>query len=346
MTIYIADYCAFHAAPIQTDAAIKPSDDTAKLLEMMGAVRFPMQRFGGMYEQIFDDISNKLKTGDILIQTSPAYTQWFDGEDELIDRVHEAKAKIIGIVHDIDAVRFGGLPDDYIPKMNKYDGLIVQSTEMHMWLVQAGLETRGQVTIMNGPWPYKTNEAYLKPKFVHQIVYGGNPDQNKSGFMKKLHQLASIPAYSMIIAGNVGFEKWMPELKNDPFFLSLPNTQSEKLPGLLADLGGFGLIMDGTECDPSDKYFNYQKYVWPHKLSLYIAAGLPVIAISGTKAAEYVKQEHIGIVVSNIDAIPHAIKNVNASEYHIYSKNVGKCMMEVRLGTHLIEAVNGAINNL
>jgi len=65
--------------------------------------------------------------------------------------------------------------------------------------------------------------------------------------------------------------------------------------------GSFGLIWDGCDIDKCDEILgNYLMYNNPHKFSLYIASGLPVIAPRASAIASFIAEHGIGVLVDNL----------------------------------------------
>lgn len=69
--------------------------------------------------------------------------------------------------------------------------------------------------------------------------------------------------------------------------------------------GNAGLIWDGAadDSDQNEPLKNYTRYNSPHKLSCYIAAGLPVIVWRQAAVAPFVAQNDIGYLIDTLDDI-------------------------------------------
>ena len=59
----------------------------------------------------------------------------------------------------------------------------------------------------------------------------------------------------------------------------------------------------------------YFKYNCPHKLSLYLACGIPVIVFAETYAAHFVENNGCGIVINNIDEVDTALAKKDHEQY-------------------------------
>ncbi|MEI3535629.1 MAG: hypothetical protein V8R16_02480, partial [Bacilli bacterium] len=76
----------------------------------------------------------------------------------------------------------------------------------------------------------------------------------------------------------------------------------------------------------------YLKYNNPHKLSLYLAAGLPVIVWSKSAIAKFVIDNNVGICVNNLNEINDKIKKSN---YELIRNNAIKIGEKIRKGYFL-----------
>ena len=77
-----------------------------------------------------------------------------------------------------------------------------------------------------------------------------------------------------------------------------------------------------------ENFKQYTKFNNPHKLSCYLAAGIPVIVWEKTAIAEMVKRENIGYTIRSLEGI----KNLNFQDYSSKSESVRKYKEKVRSG--------------
>ena len=104
--------------------------------------------------------------------------------------------------------------------------------------------------------------------------------------------------------------------------------------------GSWGLVWDGNSAKTcSGVYGEYLRYNSPHKMSMYLASGLPLIVWNESALASYVDEKGIGIAINSIDQIPDAIKNVSVEQYSGFIHNVQKVGYELRKGLHLKNAI-------
>ena len=75
------------------------------------------------------------------------------------------------------------------------------------------------------------------------------------------------------------------------------------------------------------------KYNNPHKLSLYIAAGLPVVVWRQAAIADFVETNNIGITIESLTDISKRIQTLSVSEYNEMAMAVKKLQKQVVSGS-------------
>lgn len=102
--------------------------------------------------------------------------------------------------------------------------------------------------------------------------------------------------------------------------------------------GHFGLIWEGEyDANPEDNYMCVNN---PHKLSMYIVAGLPIIAWNKSAAARFIETNGIGLTVDTLDEVDKCVKEISPAKY---SDMVNNCLaIRERLvhGDYLRNALN------
>ncbi|QFS34603.1 hypothetical protein LV515_06955 [Limosilactobacillus vaginalis] len=116
----------------------------------------------------------------------------------------------------------------------------------------------------------------------------------------------------------------------------------QKLPSHLN--GDYGLVWDGVSSETcKGMYGQYLRYNTPHKFSLYISSGLPVIVWDKAAIAEFVKKYNVGLTISNLNDIDNLLHSVPSSQYKELQKNVIKVAEKMRNGQFLTTAINDLI---
>ena len=102
--------------------------------------------------------------------------------------------------------------------------------------------------------------------------------------------------------------------------------------------GQFGLVWDGDGVDTcSGDYGNYLKYNSPHKFSLYLAAGVPVIVWQESALASYVQEAGIGICICSLMELPTYLSNMQEEAYDRMVANVMQARKNILSGNRLRE---------
>lgn len=235
-----------------------------------------------------------------------------------------SKNNCILFVHDIDALRFSGKQsiNEEIALLNQSRCVILHNNRMKQILVRYGL-TVPTITLEVFDYLLKNDLPKIDYVLSNEIVFAGNLE--KSQFLRKIPNMKSSLSFRLYGNG-------LPEsLKNIPNIHWMGSFLPEEIPYRLK--GSFGLVWDGTSLNTCDgKIGEYLKINNPHKLSLYIAAGLPVIVWSQAAIAELVQKYQIGFTINGLEEIPDKITNINQEIYEKYKNNIKKLQKKVTSG--------------
>lgn len=119
---------------------------------------------------------------------------------------------------------------------------------------------------------------------------------------------------------------------------------AEELPSHL--VGSFGLVWDG----PSDKtcegaYGGYLRINNPHKTSLYLASGIPVIIWSEAALAELVTENGAGFTVESLDEINDRLQTLSNEDYQEMRENARRLSVRLRSGYYTKRAITEALED-
>ena len=110
------------------------------------------------------------------------------------------------------------------------------------------------------------------------------------------------------------------------------------------------MIWDGDSLEECNGAFGeYLKYNNPHKFSLYIAAGIPVITWKKAAIAEFIEKENIGITVNSLEDLEKILINLSNEEYEKKVENVLKIREKIINGkilTNIIKEILNEENNV
>ena len=90
-------------------------------------------------------------------------------------------------------------------------------------------------------------------------------------------------------------------------------------------------------------YGDYLKINNPHKTSMYLAAGIPVIIWEEAALANFIKKNHCGITIKSTDEIRNIIDNMLDEEYETLKANACKIGGKLRRGYFLKSAMKQSI---
>ena len=115
----------------------------------------------------------------------------------------------------------------------------------------------------------------------------------------------------------------------------------EEIPARIE--GSFGLVWEGNCLDTCDgNWGEYLRINNPNKLSMYLAAGIPIIIWSGAALAEFVTKYGLGITVDSIYDIKNAIDKVSQEEYEGMIENIRPFTNAVKNGKFFDKAIERA----
>ena len=107
--------------------------------------------------------------------------------------------------------------------------------------------------------------------------------------------------------------------------------------------GKYGLVWDGDTIETcSGGKGEYLRINNPHKLSLYLAIGLPVIIWDEAAEADFVLKEHVGITVKSLYELSDKLSKVSDSDYENMKHNAQIVGARLRNGEYMTKAIKKA----
>ncbi len=235
-------------------------------------------------------------------------------------------------IHDIPAFMMESqkfsLPH-YINIYNQADAVIVPTTNALNILQEAGLKVKKIVIQDFWDHPMKIDTGY-KPVFNKTINFAGNP--KKFGFVKKWNS----SRVELAVTSNK--EEWM--LGKNIKALGWYHLD-EELATALRHNGGFGL-----HWATDDYWSKYMTMNTSYKLSLYLAAGLPVVIPSYISQKDKIIEKNLGIVADSLDDAIEQICSMDESTYYGMVDSIDEFAKLIREGFFTKKAVAEAIFKL
>lgn len=161
------------------------------------------------------------------------------------------------------------------------------------------------------------------------VMFAGNLNRPKCGFVYKLSEI-----------DDVRFDLFGPRYSGGETE-TIHHRGTYSSDELVSHLDGqFGLIWDGDSLETCAGYFGeYLRYNSPHKFSLYLAAGVPVIVWEESALAGYVRNNHIGITVRDLNELKWKLSELNEEEYNKMVANVMRVRVDIITGAQLKKAL-------
>ena len=243
------------------------------------------------------------------------------------------------IVHDIYSLQTDKIEKSTLEKeiniFNCADRIIFHNETMISFLINHGLKNKKCLSIDLFDYIID-DDIFEKRNLERKVIFAGN--------------IAKAPFLSRMCF-----------MRNRDFVLELygPNYDKNSITaefinynGILDPIdiihnlnGSFGLIWDGDSIDKCDgKFGEYLKYNNPFKLSMYIAAGIPIICWSKSATAIFVEKNNIGFCINSLEEISKIFENINEKDYERIKLNVEKIGIKVRKGFFLRQALKRLYN--
>lgn len=249
------------------------------------------------------------------------------------------KVRFVAIIHDINTMRnlFGKAAhySDF-HFLKEFDVCICHNDKMKEWLIGQGFDSRRLLIL--GPFDYLTNSPVKNASFQRGVCLAGNLSPEKCGY---------LPALCQILTGKVPLHLYGQGIENLSTSSDICYHGSfppDELPGVLD--GSFGLIWDGDSADScKGEYGEYLRFNAPHKLSLYLASGKPVLIWSQAAMADFVESNNLGIRIDSLYDIPAAIENIDSAAYSVLLQHVSLFSQRLRQGESLRTVLQQAESN-
>lgn len=278
--------------------------------------------------------------GSIILLQHPFHYPQMTREKTLLKMRNKKNVHFISIVHDVEELRILGKEQyhkrEFEFMMKIADVLIVHNNVMRDFFIAKGFDKEKIVVL--GIFDYLRNESNSKlPMFEKSVTIAGNLDVKKSGYLADLPKVDCKfylygPNYSLNNVANVTYGGVL-----------LP----DQVPEVLTK--GFGLIWDGDSIKTCKGGFgDYLRYNNPHKLSLYLSSGLPVIIWKDAAEAKFVEKNGVGYTVESLLEISRLLKEITADDYKKVSENVRELSKKLINGEYMQQALDkstGLIND-
>lgn len=331
------------------NAANKARADVEKILEGTGYTKIDItipykgkqNAFASIKEsyrnlKIWEKKLTGLSAGDEVVIQFPVLSKNVF-LSHLLKKLNRKNIKIVILIHDLESLRYINktnlslgrkirLRVEERPILSQASQIIVHNDKMGQYLIDSGYDSKKISSLEI--FDYLHDETFeISPKTkTNELIIAGNLDANKIGYLRNINQVKGV--HLQLFGANYTAPEHSDNITYNGSFLP------EDLPENLH--GSFGLIWDGDSINScTGVYGDYLKYNNPHKTSLYLSTGFPVIVWNHAAMADFVLKEKVGFVVTSLNDIANVIANLSEDEYKEMVSNVAKVSERLRQGYYL-----------
>lgn len=273
-----------------------------------------------------------IEPGDTLILQFPIvnHTLLFNN---VLKQLKNRGVEIFAFIHDLEILRMSNdarnswvsrwrMKKEEVDELYLFDRIVVHNEKMKKLLADKYNIDERKMKVLN-IFDYLTSDEFLpsaKYDNYQSCIIAGNLNRNKSGY---IYDLPNKPDYELYGVNFEGIDN--PNAHYHGSFLA------DELPFHMR--GGFGLVWDGDSTSTcSGAWGEYLRYNNPHKTSLYLACGIPVIIWKEAALADYIQENKAGFTVSSLDEIDNAIQSIDGEEYREMKENAIEISQKMRNG--------------
>lgn len=251
---------------------------------------------------------------------------------QIADSVHKhSHAKLYFIIHDTEMIRL--YADDpkqgqaELDSFNLADGIISHNSKMSAFLKDRGVKcplVDLEIFDYDNPQPLQEFNGY-----DGSVAYAGNLIDAE--FLEDVH-----PKHRFDLFGPNPADSYNDGLNYVGQYspVELPKHMDQN----------FGLVWHGTSVNTCDGTFGkYLRYNNPHKTSLYLSSGLPVVIWDQAALADFVIENGVGITISNLNELDAKLDALTEAEYRQMHDNVAKIAQQMRTGFYVKKAIRQLI---
>lgn len=274
----------------------------------------------------------------IVLLQHPFHHPQLTREKNLLALKRKKKVKFISVVHDVEELREFRYNDYYKREfevmLDLADIIIVHNSMMKQFFLDKGVGSERLVTLEI--FDYLQEKKRSNVTFEKSITIAGNLDITKCRYIIELGKLEEVKVNLYGPNYNKGLDQYK-NVKYNGSFLS--NEIPEKLTV------GFGLVWDGDSIDGCQGQLGkYLKYNNPHKLSLYLSSGMPVVIWDGAAEAKFVKKNGVGVCVESLTELNDVFEGMSESDYNMMIENIYRISRDLKSGAYTERAINKALS--
>ena len=277
----------------------------------------------------------RIEKNSLILLQNPFYGRQI-GREMILNKVKKhKKCNIISLVHDVAELRvaYSGKYSNgefQFMKQNS-DYFIIHNDCMRKYLLERGFEDRRMVNLDIFDYGFD-GDASERDGNKAEVVIAGNLEAKKCPY---IYQLGNLNNRFSINLYGPNYE----ENNQDEYISYKGSFPSDEVPEKLN--GRFGLIWDGEGLDKcTGDTGRYLRYNNPHKASLYLVSGLPIIIWKEAAMAQLVEKNKLGFTVSSLEEIKAEIESMSKEQYEEMLDNVCHIGRQLKSGYYLKKALS------
>ncbi len=287
-----------------------------------------------------------VKRGDtVLVQYPPLNWTLLN---MVIKNLKSRGAHVIAIVHDLDSIRHPSNRKlikkwsyyEDVFALKNFDRIIVHNAAMKLKMQKMGYKVSKLITLKMFDYLMGEDLGDVSDRYAldKPLVLAGNLNFDFGAKSLFLYVNEEDIGVSFNLYGS-GFEEERAEFLTYDYKGAIdPDEVCDKIEG------SFGLVWDGnSRYSCRGEWGEYLRISNPHKFSMYIAAGIPVIVSRDAAIAPMVEKYRLGLVVSNLYEIKGAKENLSESDYKKMLDNTRVFAKALRKGRFLEKALDKAL---
>lgn len=326
----------YYADVLNQTAGSKATADCSFILSELGYKHFdvpisnnkhPLVNLVRLFKHIWR-LYTLLKPGDEVLLQYPllGINKWLK---YFVGLLRHKRCRMICLLHDLDSLRqvhHAWTLNEELARLSTFDQIIVHNSRMKALLEDNNLSVEMRTLglfdylVPDSTWN-ALEQRHVSEVWLHEHSNDSNPfstlcskykrvafagNLGKSSFLKKLPQVQGV---SFVLYGP-GYE----ELPDSSWMTWAGCFHANELPAKLD--AGFGLIWDGDAVDTCTGYLGrYLQYNNPHKASLYLVAGIPLIAPKSSAIGDFIHQYGLGITINSLTDLPEILHALGQEDY-------------------------------
>ena len=278
-----------------------------------------------------------LHKGDMLVLQYPLKKYY----SFVCNIAHFRGCKVITLIHDLGCFRRKKQTEaQEILRLNHADYIIAHNDVMKKWLEDRNCQAQvGSLEIFDFLSPSQP-EGTDKIRKPYRVTYAGGLSLRKNAFLYEVGEF--VHSYRFVLYGS-GFEKTL--LKGENYFDYKGFIAADQL--IASAAGDFGLVWDGSSiASCSGNWGEYLQYNNPHKTSLYIRCGFPVIIWEKAALSGFVRKNNIGICIASLEDLDTVLSVLSEDQYVEMAKNVTEISKRLSEGYYFSTALQRAVSEL